>query len=837
MKKSNDLFHIHYRGVSMKREDIELLSPAGTWEALEAAVYAGADAVYLGGSAFGARAYAENFGPEEMQRAIVFAHLHHVRIYVTVNTLVTDEEMPALGEYVCFLSNIGVDGIIVQDMGIIRLCRKVVPELPLHASTQMTVTNSAGAVFTYHQGMSRAVIAREASLKDIKKVCETTPGEIETFMHGALCVCYSGQCLMSSLIGGRSGNRGRCAQPCRLPYTLVNKEGKDMLAHVDAGHYLLSPKDMNTLDILPQLIETGVRSFKIEGRMKRPEYVAVVTDIYRRAIDSYFAGHYMVPEEDREHIEQIFNRDFTTAYLEKRPGRTMMSDRRPNNRGVLLGRVTALSKDHTQGTVKLDKDLHIGDGLEFWVSVGGRVGTTVEHMTVSGEARETAFAGEQVTIAVPRGIRMNDRVFRTNDQKLMEYAARFFGPDHKRRIPLDCYVTARLGEPMSIVMTDDEGHVGEGRTKFIVETARKHALDEATVRKQVDRLGTTEFCLGQLVLTSDDNVMVPMSEINEARRLAVEAVMKARLDDFLPPRKKVTWNNGHLAQEVNHSLRQHAELTVHVDTLDKARAALTGGADVLLVGGDSFSLPLMTMEDYKTISQWVREKGKKWYIATSRIVSEGQLDYFRNALTRWAELKPDGIMAGNNGLVEMILDSGLPLWLDWDFNTFNSQSILFWQEVGAKGITLSPELTMTQVEGLAKKSPLPLECLVEGSLEMMVSEYCVEGSFLGHLDQGKCSFNCREEGFLEDRKKEHFPLKQDQFGRMHVLNGRPLSMLAHVKNMEKSGLARLRYDARNTDLDSVGAVTAMYRGVLDGMTLVEDNEPGTTRGHYFRGVL
>ena len=198
-------------------------------------------------------------------------------------------------------------------------------------------------------------MARETTLKDLKTICQKTPGEIETFMHGALCICYSGQCLMSSLIGSRSGNRGRCAQTCRMPYTLVNKEGKDMLQNADAGQYLLSPKDMNTLDILPQLIETGVRSFKIEGRMKRPEYVAVVTDIYRRAIDRYFTGKYVVPEKDREHIEQIFNRDFTTAYLEKKPGRTMMSDRRPNNRGILLGRVVSLNKDHTEGTVKLER--------------------------------------------------------------------------------------------------------------------------------------------------------------------------------------------------------------------------------------------------------------------------------------------------------------------------------------------------------------------------------------------------------------------------------------------------------------------------------------------------
>lgn len=821
----------------MDRQQVELLAPAGTWQALEAAVYAGADAVYLGGSQFGARAYAENFGPEELQRAIVFAHLHGVRIYVTVNTLVDDDEMPAVGEYLTFLSNIGIDGIIVQDMGIIRLARQLVPELPLHASTQMTVTNSAGAVFTYHQGMPRAVIARETTLKDLKTVVETTPGEIETFMHGALCVCYSGQCLMSSMIGGRSGNRGRCAQPCRLPYTLVNGEGQDMLAHVDAGHYLLSPKDLNTLDILPQLIETGVCSFKIEGRMKRPEYVAVVTDIYRRAIDSYFAGHYHVPEEDKQNIEQIFNRDFTTAYLERRPGHTMMSDRRPNNRGVLIGRVTSLSKDHTQGTIKLDKDLHLGDGLEFWVSVGGRVGTSVDKMVQNGKETAKALAGSQVTISVPKGIRLNDRVFRTFDNPLMAYAGQFFGEDHKRRIPLYVEVTAHLGQPMTIHMTDDQGNTGDAQTDFIVETARKHALDEKTVRKQIDRMGTTEFGLGELVLHVDEGVMVPMSEINEARRKAVEQLQQNRLEAFLPARKHTVFQPHYLQQRENHSLRKHSELAVQVDTLDKAKAALAAGADVLLVGGDSYSLPLLTFKDYEQIAQWVRQRSKKWYAATSRIVSEGQLKYFKQAFANWKALEPDGLLIANNGLVEMAQETGLPLWLDYDMNTFNSQSILFWQENGFSGITLSPELTLAQVGKLVRKSPVPVECLAEGALEMMVSEYCVEGSFLGHLDKGSCSFKCKEPGFLEDRKKERFPLKQDQFGRMHVLNGHPLSMLTNVKEMEKAGIARLRIDSRSYSLEETGEITALYRGVLDGDTLVEENRPHTTRGHYFRGVL
>ena len=458
-------------------------------------------------------------------------------------------------------------------------------------------------------------------------------------------------------------------------------------------------------------------------------------------------------------------------------------------------------------------------------------------MTVDGKPVPAARAGSSVTIPVPRGIRLNDRVFRTYDNKLMQYAAQYFGEDHKKRIPLYAEVTAHLGQPMEVRLTDEEGNTGSAQTGFIVEKARKHALDEAAVKKQLDRLGTTEFSLGELVCHLDEGVMVPMSEINEARRAAVEELTQKRLDAFLPPRKRAVWHKEVLRQRENHGTRKHSQLSVQVDTLEKAKVALDAGADVLLVGGDSYTLPLLTLEDYRTISGWTRARGKQWLAATSRIVGEGQLKYFRNALAQWAALQPDGFLIANNGLVEMARDLGLPLWLDYDMNAYNSQSILFWQEQGFAGITLSPELTLQQVGELVKKSPLPIECLAEGALEMMVSEYCVEGSFLGNLHKGSCSFHCKEQGFLEDRKKEKFPLKQDQFGRMHVLNGHPLSMLANVPDMEKAGIARLRIDGRGYTAEELGELTALYRGVLDGDTKVEENRPHTTRGHYFRGVL
>ena len=826
-----------------------LLAPAGSFEALEAAVNAGADAVYLGGKAFGARAYANNFDEEELRRAVYFAHLHRVKILVTVNILIDDSEMEELARYLVLLYNIGVDGIIVQDMGVIRLARKLVPDLPLHASTQMTVTNEAGVKFAAENGMQVAVLARELSLKDIEKICQNTSTAIEVFIHGALCVCYSGQCLMSSLIGGRSGNRGRCAQPCRLPYELVDKTGKNVLEGKQAGQYLLSPRDMNTLEILPKLLKAGVSTLKIEGRMKRPEYVAVVVDAYRRAIDGYLAGgEYQVPEADKLNIEQIFNRDFTTAYLEGRPGKEMMSDRRPNNRGVLVGRVTELDRGSKKATLKLERDLHLGDGLEFWVTVGGRVGLTVKSLQVQGQEVTSAAAGTKAKVDIPDGVRLNDRVFRTLDSELMAYAGTFYGEKNKKRIPVTARVEAHLGSPLQVILTDDEGNTGRGATKFIVETARKHALTEETVRKQLERLGTTEYWLSQLQLVCDENVMVPMSEMNEARRLACEALDKARLEAFLPPRKPVSLGQllagGREDQLVlvpeERSLPENkTELTVWTDTLEKTQAALKGGADWIIFGGDRFDTKDIVLTDYEKVVPLVRKAGAKLAFSTPRIVRDNQLAYFSKFLQLSEKLHPDLLYLNNNSLFTQYQENHLtvPFWADMSLNTYNYQCLKFWQELGAAGATLSIELNLGQIEHLAKVTPLPLECLVQGYIEMMVSEYCAPGSFLGGLHEGACSFKCGEQLYLRDRTQTDFILKGDQFCRMHILNAYDLSLVTTARKLQELGIRKLRIDARAYDVQKTLVTVQQYKQVLNGILEVEENPPHTTRGHYYRGVL
>lgn len=836
---------------------IELLAPVGSKESLIAAVESGADAVYLAGKLFGARAYAANFEHEQLAEAIKYAHLRGVYVYVAVNTLVDNSELRELVDYLRYLYQVGADAIIVQDFGVADLARKVVPNLPIHASTQMTVHNHEGVQFLNEIGFNRIVLAREVSLADIQYICSNTQAEIEAFVHGALCISYSGQCLMSGMIGGRSGNRGRCAQPCRLPYTLVDEQGKDVLEQVDTGEYLLSPKDLNTIDLIPDFIEAGVKSFKIEGRMKRPEYVAIVVDTYRRAIDSYLLNQAMdIEEQEKKDLAQIFNRDFTTAYLNGKPGRTMMSDRRPNNRGVRIGRVVQYYADSKLVTIKLDEPLHLGDIVEFWVKVGGRVSATITTMQVNGEEVSTALAGEEVTFAVQNPVRLSDRVFKVYDARLMERARGFFaGSSAIRRIRVNVKVTASLNTPLSIEMIDEEGYSGQADTGFIAEKALKRPLSYETIAKQVERLGTTIFELENLECFIEGEVMVPISEINDARRRAVEALENARLARFnRPVFAKVT------EQEVSKLIlvknrfsstakaRKITELAVNVDSIAKVEAALGNGADLILFGGETFNNKTVTAEDYRQAVTLVRQSGKKIILNTPRLVKEWQIQGVKNELSLFAELKPDAISVGNVGtwsLARAMTD--LPLHGDYPLNIYNNATINFLAEQGVQSITLSPELNFMQIEEIAGMCGIQIECIVHGYLTLMVSEHCSIGSYLGGLHTGKCSNACRQGRFwLKDRKDERFPVVTDQFCRMHVLNAKELSLLPHVPRFSRIGVDRIRIEGKYSEAFELGKMTKLYREIIDKgekhPLLAQDRintieHQNITRGHYFRGVL
>lgn len=831
---------------------IELLAPAGSREAFTAALECGADAIYLGGRQFGARQYAPNFSHDELAECIRQAHLCGVKVFITVNTLVDDSEMDVLREYLRTLYEIGADAAILQDVGVARVAKKVAPALPIHASTQMTAHDLSAVNWLADYGFERVILARELSLHEIANICRGARCQVETFVHGALCICYSGQCLMSSLIGGRSGNRGRCAQPCRLPYRLVDSRGRDALAGLGIGEYLLSPKDFQTVEVLPELIRAGVCSLKIEGRMKRPEYVAVVVDAYRRALDRALADpdHYSVPAEDLRDLEQIFNRGFTTAHLFGKNSRGMMSDRRPNNRGVLIGRVTRYLPRERRVSVRLEGPLAEGDIVEAWVKVGGRVSVEVRDLQVDGIPVASAEAGQEVTLGCQETVRPGDRVFKTFDARLTDRARSWFAKPHaRRRVPVEMAVEAGIGRPLRVELRDRDGNTGAALTREPGQPARNRPLTPESLESQCSRLGNTPFRLEKFSAQLDSAVMVPVSEINEARRRAVEQLESARLSAYArEPLPGLPEDAAERRSPLRTDSRSKTpELVVKVDTREQVRAALDGGADWIMLSGERFHGCAYERSEYEGILKDVRATGKRVLFALPRIVRGNGADEVTQRLHWFAELIPDAVGVGNLGTLSRAREMvpRLPIHADYPFNLFNSEALEFIREAGARSATLSPELTLAQVRRLTGTSDLPLECLVHGRIPLMISEFCALGSYLGEKDGNACTGVCQTGQYrLQDRKGEVFPVVSDDACRMHVLNGKELSMLPHVPRFAESGVSRLRIEAWMMEPAEIKRITGLYRMALDagpqGLPPEEAaaaEHDGITRGHYFRGVL
>ena len=840
------------------KNDCELLAPAGSFAALKAAVNAGADAVYLAGTHFGARAFAANFSADELKEAIIYAHLRGVAVHVTVNTLVFDEELAELADYLRFLDAINVDAVLLQDLGAAALAKKIVPNLPLHASTQMTATNLSNVLALAELGFSRVVLARELTLAEIRHITKHSPIEIEIFMHGALCVCYSGQCYMSSHIFGRSANRGRCAQPCRLPYTLTDAKGHDLTAG-KAGKYLLSPRDLNTLDILPQLVGSGVASLKIEGRMKRPEYVATVTDVYRRALDKVFAAakspaatddaaHF--DRNDQNALAQVFNRDFTHAFLTEEPlmrhknRRALMSDLRPNNRGLAIGRVTKFIAETHTATVKLNSGvvLNVGDEVDFWVKVGGRVTAKIDDL-IENNGKNSPVGGREVSFVVGERVNVGDRVFKVFDAALTKKARQFFGEKNERRIPLTVYARIAPNCPLELTLTDADGNSVVEKTHLSAQTALNRPLAAETIRQQVERLGTSIFALNDFSADVAEGIMLPISEINDVRRRAVAALEALRLQNYKRPPSRPSIKIFAAPPDENANIATSAAkmtgtpmLVVHVDDLAKAEAAAHAGADALLFGGNAPSNAPLSLNDYLCAVKIVRKYGAKIYFSTPRIT--GANAAFTEEILRCGN-DCDGIYVHNIGVFRTAKSlTTAPICIDWSLVAGNGETLRFWQKNGAAAVTLSPELTLAQIKTLAARNCLPLECIIDGRQELMLTKFCALGSYLTKPPQENCDARCKcGEFFLKDRKGVMFPIIVDQFCQMHILNGKSLSLLVHAGEFKNiANVQRLRIDARHeTSVGTVKKIRA-YKAAIAGKTAAEEDAENITRGHYFRGV-
>lgn len=831
---------------------MELLAPAGTWENFLAALESGADAIYMGGKVFNARSHAANFSSEELQEAVRLAHILDVDVYVTVNILIGDAEINELIAYLQELEAIGVDAIIVQDLAVARLARRVAPRLHLHGSTQMTASNLGTVQFLERLGFTRVVLARELSLEEITDICRAAKAEIEVFIHGALCVCYSGQCLMSSFIGGRSGNRGSCAQPCRLPYELLNDAGEVVNAANEG--YIMSPKDLNYSEYMKELIEAGVASFKVEGRMKKESYVRQIIGTYRHIIDE--AGE--VTAEDTARLAEGFNRGFSTAYLQNTTGRAMITAVAPNNQGKEIGHATVR---HGAMQLQLTEPVQCGDLLKVIHPAGRIAYVTVDKQWPLPEEQVDVKQAKAIHKGQPKKQKAtHDSLYIYNDVRLevvqsgRVYLAAKANSEAKRRGLQEFTRKHRVyayldgaedAYPTLTLMMESGEAVTVSVDSYTVAIAKKAPTSPEKVREQLGRLGNTLFVLAEVTMP-DAPYMWPSSVLNELRRKAV-----AELERLILERRQRKQMDGQAyPQDNDYSFATYANttseaptVTVQTDEPEQVEAALLGGADRIVFGGDRLQRRPYDTNVYEAVVSLCRNARVPVVVATPRVVRESERTAYYDTLRHIVAAKPDAISVHFLGALEWLQALGYTGAVEGDssLQVFNSEAVAMLEELGLSGVVASQEATLQQVGVMAKRSRIPISCIVQGYTELMISEYCVINAFAGIGCKTNCPAPCLTGRYrLRDRKGVEFPLRTDPYCRMHIMNSRELDMRAYVPELLRKGVADFRIDARQRNVKWVTDIVTEYKALIAGQKQAPPKSAGAdviTRGHYFKGIF
>lgn len=800
---------------------IELLAPVGSMEALYAAVQNGANAVYLGGKLFNARQYASNFDFEELKEAVEYAHLRNVKVYVTTNILIDNKEMEEVIDYVKFLYEIDVDGIIVQDLGLAKLVKELIPDIEVHGSTQMTINNLEGAEFLHDMGFTRVVLARETPINEIRYIHENTPIELEAFIHGALCVSYSGQCLMSSMIGGRSGNRGKCAQPCRMPSSIVDKEG-NLVKDWDKK-YVLSTRDLNTLDSIEDIVKSGIISLKIEGRMKRPEYVSTVVRAYKKALDE---GAKNITLEDKDDVEQIFNRGFTKGLMFGDFGREFISLDRPDNRGVLVGKVTRVDKYKVY--ITLEKNITAGDGLEFESAKGEHIGI---------KAPFDGKKGTTMNLEKPGYILKDSLVYKTSSLELLNRAKASY-QDENIKNPIDMEINIEIGKkPKLMVMYKENMIIEEGDS--LVEKSQKISLSEEKVIEQLSKLGDTTYYLNNINVNIEDGAFLPLSALNSLRREAVEELNKiVKQTSYRKPIDNNLYkeNKKNVFQLKRTNKEIDNKISIRVNTLEQFNQLDLNKLDRIYLGFYT------GLED---VIPKIKDYNKEVYLWTDKILYKKDLDNIGNIIEP-IEKSLDGVSVSNLGTLKYIKDRfNLKIHGDIGLNAFNSFTLNYLSSIGLASATLSPELNLGQIKDINLYANNITESIVYGYLPVMVTKHCPMSLVKGCKDDKNCS-NCNfAKGYgLKDRMGATFYMDRKE-GYTNIYNSVPIMVLDSLKQVRNSGISMARLDF-TIETKGIKEIQRIYYDYSNGS--IDDDEVrdfiekykennNITRGHYFRGII
>ena len=815
--------------MSQKGFIMELLAPAGTMENFMAALESGADAIYLGGKVFNARAHAANFGIDELREAVRLAHILDVSVYVTVNILIGDTELKDLEQYIKDLDSIGVDAIIVQDLAVAEIAKRVAPNIHLHGSTQMTAATLDAVRFYESLGFTRVVLARELSLKEIQHICKHCKAEIEVFVHGALCVCYSGQCLMSSFIGGRSGNRGACAQPCRLPYELLDSKGESVLPKHEA--YLLSPKDLNYSEHMNELVAAGVTSFKVEGRMKKVSYVRQVIGTYREILDEA-----SIHENQRKALASGFNRGFSTDYLEDTVGRQMMTVVAPNHQGKPIGEsytkkgevYLSLTEPIEQGS--LVKILQSNGSVTYYTV--DDEWTCVSDTLYKGRPAEGLAVGQLYLASTPKNTKSRGLQEFTRKYDMSVYLS--VGSNGETNYT---ELTAILDSGLSVTVTNE----------YVPAIANKVPTSLEKVTEQLGRLGNTLFRLSYVDIP-DGPYMWPASVLNALRRDAVTALETALITHHVE-----SWQALQVTGDVDYDFKAQHELSydtcpmisARVDEIDGVKAAISGGAQKIVFGGDRLSRTPYALSVYDEVARLCAQSDVICTFATPRVVKDDEVEAYTHTLEAIVQAHPDSISIHVPQALLWLRELGYTgaIEADTGLNIFNTPTLHFWEQLHISCVNPSQELTLKQITELAKHSHVPIETMIHGYTEMMISEYCAIASFVGTGSKVNCPMPCVKESYsLKDRKGEIFPIRTDPYCRMHIMNSHEMDMRAYVPMLLQKGVSILRVDGRHMKPSYVKDIVSQYVGIATGTMeappkKIDSQGESITRGHYFRGIL
>lgn len=738
---------------------VELLAPVGDWNCLKAAVQNGADAVYFGVEQFNARMYAANFNVEDMKQVIEYCKLRNVKTNLTLNTLLENCEFDNAVDLAKEAYKTGVDAIIVQDLGLAKYLIDNIPGLPIHASTQMTVHNLQGVLKLEKLGFDRVVLSRELSCEEIEYICKNCKVEIETFIHGALCICYSGQCLFSSVVGGRSGNRGKCAGPCRLPYELISENAETHeRKSIDKG-YLLSTKDLCGIAYLPRLVQAGVKCFKIEGRMKSPEYVATVTRIYRKYIDMVLNNYdFIIDEKDINDLMQVFNRGgFSDGHLDSKHNRNLIFPEKPSNMGIYLGTIKKYNSNKGHITLQLEEDLELGDSI----SVSNEASKyLVSELMIKNVNQKKVSANTEVTIGRMKGnIKVGDKVYRISSKALSDFAKASYDNCENKKIPLNCTVTIKKNTPISMEISTNKNtcynelyssiYVKEISNMIPID-ALKTPISVERVVKQISKTTNTPFSFENITVLLDDGLYVPsISTLNELRRTALEKVeqeilsraKKTLLDLSKKSKESITYTPNVKNPEISVLFRQ-LELDFDYTKLDKEK-----------ITNIYVSLELFISKKYSKIISYFSDN-YNLYIYVPSIIKTNYKNIALSTIEQEVMIyNIKGFIVSNIGDFELLkkYSKDYEFIGNYTLNVFNNNTMEEYRKLGLSRITLSRELNQELIKEMLANANINTEMIVYGNLPLMASSYC----FLGETNKcyPDCGTNCKKNNkyYLKDR--------------------------------------------------------------------------------------